>query len=70
MPAVTTAIRVMGLALISNPIGPIIAGIALAATLLIKNWTPVGEFFKNIFSGIIGWVKSAFDWVMKLVATA
>ena len=68
MPAVTTAIRVMGLALISNPIGLIIAGIALAATLLIKNWTPVGEFFKNIFSGIIGWVKSAFDWVMKLVA--
>jgi hypothetical protein len=67
MPAVTTAIRVMSVALISNPIGLIIAGIALAATLLIKNWTPVGEFFKNIFSGIIGWVKSAFDWVMKLV---
>lgn len=68
LPAVTAAIRVMGLALISNPIGLIIAGIALAATLLIKNWTPVGEFFKNIFSGIVGWVKSAFDWVMKLVA--
>jgi TP901 family phage tail tape measure protein len=48
LPAVTTAIRVMGLALISNPIGLIIAGIALAATLLIRNWTPVGEFFKNI----------------------
>jgi TP901 family phage tail tape measure protein len=67
MPVITTAIRAMGLALISNPIGLIIAGIALAATLLIANWTPVGEFFKNIFSGIIGWVKSAFDWVMKLV---
>jgi len=67
MPAVTAAIRVMSVALISNPIGLIIAGIALAATLLIKNWAPVGEFFKNIFSGIIGWVKSAFDWVMKLV---
>lgn len=67
LPAVTTAIRVMSVALISNPIGLIIAGIALAATLLIKNWTPVGEFFKNIFSGIVGWVKSAFDWVMNLV---
>jgi len=67
MPVITTAIRAMGLALISNPIGLIIAGIVLAATLLIKNWTPVGEFFKNIFSGIIGWVKTAFDWVMKLV---
>jgi hypothetical protein len=67
MPVITTAIRAMGLALISNPIGLIIAGIALAATLLIANWKPVGEFFKNIFSGIIGWVKTAFDWVMKLV---
>ncbi len=67
LPVITTAIRVMGLALINNPIGLIIAGIALAATLLIANWKPVGEFFKNIFSGIIGWVKSAFDWVMKLV---
>jgi TP901 family phage tail tape measure protein len=67
MPVITTAIRAMGLALISNPIGLIIAGIALAATLLITNWKPVGEFFKNIFSGIIGWVKTAFDWVMKLV---
>lgn len=68
MPAVTTAIRVMGLALISNPIGLIIAGIALAATLLIKNWTPVGDFFKNIFSGIIGWTQRAFAWVSKLIA--
>ncbi len=66
MPAITTAIRAMGLALISNPIGLIIAGIAIGATLLIKNWTPVGEFFKNIFSGIVGWVKTAFEWVMKL----
>jgi hypothetical protein len=68
MPMITTAIRAMGLALISNPIGLIIAGIALAATLLIKNWTPVGEFFKNIFSGIIGWVQTAFAWVTKLLA--
>lgn len=67
MPAVTTAIRVMGLALISNPIGLIIGGIALAAFFLIKNWKPVGEFFKNLFSGIIGWVKNTFGWVMKLV---
>jgi len=67
MPVITAAIRAMGLALISNPIGLIIAGIALAATLLIANWKPVGEFFKSIFSGIIGWVKTAFDWVMKLV---
>lgn len=67
MPVITTAIRVMGLALISNPVGLIIGGIALAAVFLIKNWKPVGEFFKKLFSGIIGWVKDTFGWVMKLV---
>ncbi len=67
MPVVTTAIRAMGLALISNPIGLIIGGIALAAGLLITNWKPVGEFFRNLFSGIIGWVQTAFTWVSKFL---
>jgi len=66
MPVITTAIRAMGLALISNPIGLIIGGIALAAVFLIKNWKPVGEFFKKLFSGIVGWAKKTFGWITKL----
>ena len=42
-------------------------GIAIAAGILIANWTPVGEFFKNLFSGVIGWVQKAFAWVGKLL---
>ena len=68
IPIVTTAIRVMSMALISNPLGLIIGGLALAAGLLIKNWSPIGEFFKNIFGGIIGWVQKAFAWVCKLLS--
>lgn len=67
MPVVTTAIRTMSLALISSPITWIVAGIAASAFLLIKYWKPIGDFFKNIFSGIVGWVQTAFVWVSKLL---
>ena len=65
MPAVIASIRAMSLALITSPITWIVAGIAGAAYLLIKNWTPVGEFFKNLFSGIVGWAEAAFKWISK-----
>lgn len=65
MPAVIASIRAMSVALLTNPITWIVAGIAGAAYLLIKNWTPVGEFFKNLFSGIVGWAEKAFNWISK-----
>jgi TP901 family phage tail tape measure protein len=65
MPTVIASIKAMSLALITSPITWIVAGIAGAAYLLIKNWTPVGEFFKNLFSGIVGWAQAAFKWISK-----
>ncbi len=65
MPAVIASIRAMSVALLTSPITWIVAGIAGAAYLLIKNWTPVGEFFKNLFSGIVGWAQAAFNWISK-----
>ena len=65
MPAVIASIRAMSIALLTNPITWIVAGIAGTAYLLIKNWTPVGEFFKNLFSGIVGWAGKAFNWISK-----
>ena len=67
IPTVITAIKALGIAVMTNPIGLIIGGIAIAAGILIANWTPVGEFFKNLFSGVIGWVQKAFAWVGKLL---
>ena len=67
IPKVILGIKALGVAVMSNPIGLIIGGIAIAAGLLIKNWQPVGEFFKNLFSGVIGYVKKAFKWVSKLL---
>jgi TP901 family phage tail tape measure protein len=60
---VTTAMRVMGLAMMANPIGLVIAGIALGAGLLIAYWEPVSEFFLNLFDTVAeGWgkIKSFF----------
>ena len=67
IPKVILGIKALGIAIMSNPIGLIIGCIAIAAGLLIKNWQPVGEFFKNLFSGVIGYVKKAFEWVSKLL---
>ena len=67
IPKVILGIKALGIAIMSNPIGLIIGGIAIAAGLLIKNWQPVGEFFKNLFSGVIGYVKKAFEWISKLL---
>ncbi len=67
IPKVILGIKALGIAIMSNPIGLIIGGIAIAAGLLIKNWQPVGEFFKNLFSGVIAYVKKAFEWVSKLL---
>lgn len=67
IPKVILGIKALGIAIMSNPIGLIIGGIAIAAGLLIKNWQPVGEFFKNLFSEVIGYVKKAFEWVSKLL---
>lgn len=65
MPPVIASIRAMSAALLTNPITWLVVGIAGAAYLLIKNWTPVGEFFKNLFSGIVGWAENAFKWISK-----
>ena len=67
IPKVILGIKALGIAIMSNTIGLIIGGIAIAAGLLIKNWQPVGEFFKNLFSGVIGYVKKTFEWVSKLL---
>lgn len=55
-------------ALMANPIVLIIAGIAAAAFLIIKNWSTIKEFFsglwadiKEIFSGVGDWFTDKFE---------
>jgi hypothetical protein len=60
---VITAVRALSLAVIANPIGAIIAGIAVSAVLVIKYWKPISAFFANLFGGIVGWIQKAFKWI-------
>lgn len=61
VPAVITGLRAMTIAMLFNPIGLIVTGIALGAALLIKYWTPISGFFKSIWDGVRAPANSAFS---------
>ncbi|WP_084417724.1 phage tail tape measure protein [Chrysiogenes arsenatis] len=54
--AVSLGFRAMSVAIMSNPLGLAIAGIAVAAGLVIAYWEPI----KGFFAGLWGSVKSLF----------
>lgn len=71
--AVTTGFNVLKLALLTNPVGLIVTGIALAAGLLIANWEPAQKFFLGMWEGFsegVGWawdkLKKFASWVMSV----
>jgi TP901 family phage tail tape measure protein len=64
--AISTAFRAMGLAIASNPIGFIIAGIAIAATLIITYWEPIKGFFIRLWGGIKNAFAAVAPYVMKV----
>ena len=51
-PLVVAGIKAIGRALLLNPIGLAIAGIAGAATLIYRNWDKVGPWFKDLWGGV------------------
>jgi len=66
LPVVATGLRVLGAALVANPVGAIVTGIALAAGLVITHWDKVKSFFLTIWDKVKPvWEKFA-GWVLKL----
>lgn len=68
-PAVMAALRGLSMAMLTNPIGLAITGIALAAGLIIANWDKVKGFFLKIWEPIkpvwdVFWgvAKKIFEW--------
>lgn len=53
LPAVALGIRTVGLALVSNPIGAVVAGIAAGGLLVYKNWDLVKSFFSGFGDGVV-----------------
>lgn len=62
-PVLRTGIISVGRALLTTPIGLAIAGIAVAAFLVIRYWKPIKAFFVNLWAGI----TSAFGKAWKFI---
>ncbi|HEA8073797.1 TPA: phage tail tape measure protein [Campylobacter jejuni] len=61
--AVAIGIRVLGMAMMSNPIGLILGGIAIVAGLIIANWDKVKSWFKSF----IEWLKPVWEPIYNVI---
>ena len=71
-PVVITGFRALTVALMTNPIGLIVGGLALAAGLVISKWDTVKSFFMNLWEPIkpiwesfMGFVSKFWDTIKK-----
>ncbi len=65
-----SAIATLGVALLTTPVGWIVAGIAAiaaGATLLVKNWETVKGFFVDLWDGIVGAFRKAWEVISGIV---
>ena len=64
------AILIMSRALLTNPIGLIITGIAVAAYLIYENWAKVGPWFTELWGKISGVFSNAWNGITNFCSTA
>ncbi|GFQ98258.1 phage tail tape measure protein [Trichonephila clavata] len=72
IPVIVTGLRAITLAVVSNPIGAVIAAIATGATLIITNWQKVKNFFSSIWEYIKSIIKpigEMFSWLGNTVGS-
>ncbi|MCA7010478.1 phage tail tape measure protein [Wolbachia endosymbiont of Tribolium confusum] len=72
LPAVVTGLRAITLAVISNPIGLLIAGLITGAAFIITNWQKVKNFFSSIWEYIKSIIKpigEMFSWLGNTVGS-
>lgn len=65
---VISAVVALGIALVTNPVGLIITGIALAAALIIKYWEPIKAFFIDLWDTVVGAFSAAWERIQGIVA--
>lgn len=63
IPVVIGGMRALTVAIMTNPIGLIVVGIALAAGLLITNWDKVKTFFSGIWDSVKPVWEAFADWI-------
>ena len=60
---VSRAFMIAGRALLTNPIGLLITGIAVAAYLIYDNWGTIGPWFANLWNTVSGYFSGFCTWV-------
>lgn len=68
IPAVTSAFHALKVAVMTNPIGFVVGGLAIAAGLVITNWSSVKSFFLSIWEPIRPYWESFRDWALKFMS--
>ncbi|WP_250294802.1 phage tail tape measure protein [Wolbachia endosymbiont of Oedothorax gibbosus] len=72
LPAVAAGVRFLTAAIVSNPIGLLVAGLVTGATLIITNWQKVKGFFSSIWEyvkSIIKPIGEMFSWLGNTVGS-
>jgi TP901 family phage tail tape measure protein len=67
-PLLMTALRAVGAAMLTNPVGLILTGIAVAAYLIYRNWDRIGPWFSALWAGIKGAAATAWEWIKGIFA--
>uniref|UniRef100_A0A3B0IZ74 Chromosome partition protein Smc n=1 Tax=Wolbachia endosymbiont of Aleurodicus dispersus TaxID=1288877 RepID=A0A3B0IZ74_9RICK len=68
-PAVITGLRAITLAVMSNPIGLLIASLVAGAAYVLTNWQKVKDFFSGLWKSIIKPIGEAFSWMRSSIFT-
>jgi TP901 family phage tail tape measure protein len=68
IPMVIGGLRTLTLALMSNPIGLIIGGIALAAGLIITFWEPIRDFFSHLWDAVKPTIAAVWEGLKSILS--
>ncbi|WP_264336579.1 MULTISPECIES: phage tail tape measure protein [unclassified Wolbachia] len=68
-PAIITGLRAITLAVMTNPIGLLIASLVSGAALVITNWQKVKDFFSNFWKSLIKPIGETFSWIGNKVSS-
>ncbi|WP_264719398.1 phage tail tape measure protein [Wolbachia endosymbiont (group B) of Eucosma cana] len=68
-PAVITGLRAITLAVMTNPIGLLIASLVSGAAYVLTNWQKVKDFFSSFWKSLIEPIGKAFSWMRNTVSS-
>ncbi|WP_353286219.1 phage tail tape measure protein [Wolbachia endosymbiont (group A) of Crataerina pallida] len=68
-PAVITGLRAITLAVMTNPIGLLIASLVTGAAYVLTNWQKVKDFFSSFWKSLIEPIGKAFSWMGNTVSS-